>query len=223
MAKMTKGNVIIQFTVYTTSEWESHKSAVLPKGLPAFEALDDGKTKVKVGDGVKTWENLPYIGGDEYVLTKENIIAALEFTPADQAKVGVAGGIASLDAQGKVPANQLPSFVNAIIEVADITQEGDGEEGKIYVDLKTDKTYRWSGTRYTEISASDIVTKSDQNGYIKVNGQQVQVYDLAQDMDSELSAESEKPVKNSVLKAEFDKKVNQADEWILNVGITAAN
>lgn len=221
MAKMVKDNIIIQFTVYTTSEWESHKSAVLPKGLPAFEALDDGKTKVKVGDGVKTWENLPYIGGDEYVLTKENIIAALEFTPADQAKVGVASGIASLDAQGKVPADQLPSYVDDVIELDTIEGAPKGAAGVIYVAKDTGKVYRYAETQYVEISSSDVVTKSDQNGYINVNASPVQVYDITLDMDSELSADSEKPVKNSVLKAEFDKKVNQADEWILNVGITA--
>ena len=33
-------------------------------------------------------------------------------------------------------------------------QEITGEESKIYVDLETNKTYRWGGTTYVEISAS---------------------------------------------------------------------
>ena len=77
---------------------------------------------------------------------------------------GVAGGLAELDANGKVPASQLPSYVDDVIEgylyngrfYSDAAHEHliTPESGKIYTDLATDKTYRWSGTVYTEISAS---------------------------------------------------------------------
>lgn len=46
--------------------------------------------------------------GSDANVTSENVIAALGFTPADSAKVGVADGIASLGTDGKVPAAQLP-------------------------------------------------------------------------------------------------------------------
>lgn len=75
---------------------------------------------------------------------------------------GVANGVASLDSTGKVPSSQLPSFVDDVIEgyyynskfykEAAHTTEITGEGGKIYVDLPTNKTYRWSGTAYVVIS-----------------------------------------------------------------------
>lgn len=58
---------------------------------------------------------------------------------------------------GKVPANQLPSFVDDVVEYGDISLfPGTGENSKIYVALDTGKIYRWSGTQYIEISASEV-------------------------------------------------------------------
>lgn len=88
-------------------------------------------------------------------------------------EMGVAEGVATLTSAGKVPASQLPSFVDDIIEgyldgvhfytdsahttiVTDETGAStDQLGGKIYVDLASNKTYRWSGSAYTQIS-SDI-------------------------------------------------------------------
>ena len=82
--------------------------------------------------------------------------------PADQK--GANNGVAELDATGKVPAAQLPSYVDDVIEgyysggkfykEAAHTNVITGEAGKIYVDLTTNKTYRWGGTAFAEISAS---------------------------------------------------------------------
>lgn len=62
---------------------------------------------------------------------------------------------------GKIPASQLPSYVDDVIEgyyyngafYSDLshTEEITGETGKIYVDLATGNTYRWSGTVYAQI------------------------------------------------------------------------
>lgn len=82
--------------------------------------------------------------------------------PADQK--GANNGVAELDATGKVPSAQLPSYVDDVIEgyysggkfykEAAHTNVITGEAGKIYVDLTTNKTYRWGGTAFAEISAS---------------------------------------------------------------------
>lgn len=80
--------------------------------------------------------------------------------------IGLAGGVASLDSTGKVPSSQLPSYVDDVIEGyyyngqfytdSAHTQPITPETGKIYVDLDTNKTYRWGGTTYVEISQSTI-------------------------------------------------------------------
>lgn len=81
--------------------------------------------------------------------------ASLGFTPLNANLKGAANGVAELDATGKVPASQLPSYVDDVLEYDN--QAGfptTGETGKIYVAKNTNKTYRWSGSGYVEISAS---------------------------------------------------------------------
>lgn len=63
--------------------------------------------------------------------------------------VGKPNGIAQLDESGKVPAEQLPSYVDDVLEFATINDFPEvGESGKIYVDISTSKGYRWSGSTY---------------------------------------------------------------------------
>lgn len=85
-----------------------------------------------------------------------NDIAELQAeVDAIQASIGANDGIATLDNTGKVPASQLPSYVDDVIEVDDFaTLPITGETGKIYITLDTNKTYRWTGSTYVEISSS---------------------------------------------------------------------
>lgn len=60
---------------------------------------------------------------------------------------------------GKVPAAQLPSYVDDVLEYANLAAfPATGESGKIYVALDTNLTYRWSGSAYVEISPSPDLT-----------------------------------------------------------------
>jgi hypothetical protein len=55
---------------------------------------------------------------------------------------------------GKVPASQLPSYVDDVVEVANYAAlPSTGETGKIYITIDTNKVYRWSGSAYIEIAA----------------------------------------------------------------------
>ena len=49
----------------STTNWLTNESVVLLKGEVGIEFLADGKAKMKVGDGIKTWTQLPYFGGEE--------------------------------------------------------------------------------------------------------------------------------------------------------------
>lgn len=62
--------------------------------------------------------------------------------------------IATLEA-GKIPASQLPSYVDDVIEYNTTKpRPSTGEAGKIYVNTDDNKTYRWGGSAYVEISQS---------------------------------------------------------------------
>lgn len=58
---------------------------------------------------------------------------------------------------GKVPSEQLPSYVDDVTEYADVESfPATGEFGKIYVALDTGYTYRWSGSEYIQIGGQDL-------------------------------------------------------------------
>lgn len=58
---------------------------------------------------------------------------------------------------GKVPASQLPSYVDDVVEYESKSAfPATGEEGKIYVDKSTNLTYRWSGSTYIMIGGGDL-------------------------------------------------------------------
>ena len=69
-------------------------------------------------------------------------------------------------ADGKVPAAQLPSFVDDVLEYDAMSSfPATGEDGKIYIDKETNKTYRWSGTQYVEISQSLALGETESTAY----------------------------------------------------------
>ena len=89
-----------------------------------------------------------------------------DITVADSTKIptsqkGAANGVASLDGSGKVPAAQLPSYVDDVIEAAALPTTG--ETGKIYIKTGDNTVWRWTGSAYVEISVgtgtADAATK----------------------------------------------------------------
>lgn len=79
---------------------------------------------------------------------------------------GQPGGLAELDSTGKVPAAQLPSYVDDVVEYSTKAQfPQTGETGKIYVAKDTNLTYRWTGTQYLEISQSLALGETPSTAY----------------------------------------------------------
>ena len=79
---------------------------------------------------------------------------------------GQPSGLAELDSTGKVPAAQLPSYVDDVLEFSTKDQfPQTGETGKIYVAKDTNLTYRWTGTQYLEISQSLALGETSSTAY----------------------------------------------------------
>ena len=93
----------------------------------------------------------------------------------DTSLKGSQGGVAELDETGKVPASQLPSYVDDVVEgylssgkfykESSYVTEIPGESGKIFTDLATNKVYRWSGTSYTVISETLALGETSSTAY----------------------------------------------------------
>jgi hypothetical protein len=121
----------------------------VPGGLA--DAPNDGKPYVR--------KSLAWDPFDDDMLLKE-----------DKTNKGAVSGYAPLDASSKVPAINLPAYVDDVLEYANLASfPATGTTGIIYVDLATNKVYRWSGSAYIEISPSpgstDAVPEGSTNLY----------------------------------------------------------
>ena len=68
--------------------------------------------------------------------------------------------------EGKVPAAQLPSYVDDVEEYDSISEfPAEGESGKIYIDKTTNLQYRWSGSGYAIISESLALGETASTAY----------------------------------------------------------
>ena len=126
------------------------------------------RTMINVADGAQA-NTVTSVAGrtGAVVVNKSDVglgnVANVEQIPLSQKSV--ANGVCPLDSDAKVPSAYLPSYVDDVIEgyyvdgthfYSDSSHTAliTGEAGKLYTDLTNNKTYRWGGSTYVEISAS---------------------------------------------------------------------
>lgn len=201
----------------------------------------NGKVDKEQGKGLSTND---YTTADKEKLAGINLN---NYIPTSQK--GANSGVAELDVNGKVPSSQLPSYVDDVIEgyynsnddrfyeestyITEITPE----VGKSWVDISTNKTYRWTGSVYVRVDegvqlgeTSDTAYRGDRGkvAYDDSQANKTHIGDLSQlqttaktdlvsaineaaqtiTIDSALSATSENPVQNKVIKGALDEKVD---------------
>jgi hypothetical protein len=150
--------------------------------------LETDTRKLKFGDGITPWNSLEYSGAniDNNLLleTVDDRVASLiqagnnisinyndslNILTIGATGLQLAGNYATLT-NGKIPSSQLPSYVDDVVEYSNLAALPlSGESDKIYITLNNNKTYRWSGSAYIEISASpgssDAVPEGSVNLY----------------------------------------------------------
>ena len=125
-----------------------------------------------------------YSGGSKVLTSHQDISGKM-----DANLKGAANGVAELDSSGKVPSSQLPSYVDDVLEYANLSSfPATGETGKIYIAKDTNKEYRWSGTAYVEISASLALGETSSTAYRGDRGKVA--YDHASDANKLTTATS---------------------------------
>jgi Cu/Ag efflux protein CusF len=117
---------------------------------PIFTAWDKSTgisiTKSQVSDFAHNHDDRYYTEAEINTLLNAKLNSSLK---------GSVNGLAELGADGKVPSSQLPSYVDDVLEYTSFSNFPlTGESSKIYISQDTNKTYRWGGSGYIEISAS---------------------------------------------------------------------
>lgn len=72
----------------STSQWESEES-VIPKGMLCVEFTESSETKIKIGNGTKSFSELPYTGNNdlENYFTKSETISEIELAVQSLGKI----------------------------------------------------------------------------------------------------------------------------------------
>lgn len=140
---------------------------------------------------------------------------------------GIANGVAELDANGLIPSNQLPSYVDDVIEgylndnkfykepehITEIT----GETGKIYIDLISNKTYRWSGSAFAIISETIALGETSSTAYRGDRGKAA--YEHSQTAHAPVNAEENQNAFSAVTVGSATVSANsKTDTLILEAG-----
>ena len=103
----------IQLRHDTAANWKANETIVLLAGELGFET---DTNKFKIGDGVKTWAELPYAVKDEIALTDENVTTTNDFTAT--VNIGTfnvpESGSGTIAAQGKT----LKEFLSGLFAQA---------------------------------------------------------------------------------------------------------
>lgn len=120
-------------------------------------ALDDIKGIPGTGSGDMLSSVYDPNGKNADAFSMDNMVEGTDtkiLTAAERTAIGNISNKADL-VEGKVPATQLPSYVDDVLEYANLASfPATGESGKIYIALDTNLTYRWSGSVYVSISSS---------------------------------------------------------------------
>lgn len=103
------------------------------------------------------------------IASNDTDISNLQTNKEDKSDKGAANGYCPLDGSMLVPAANLPSYVDDVLEFANLAAfPVTGEAGKIYVALDTNFQYRWSGATYID-TTSKVDAVNGKVGNVTIN------------------------------------------------------
>lgn len=170
----TLGKSVPSNAVFTDTTYSAATASA--EGL--MSAADKSKLDGIAAGANKTTVDSSFVSNSTNPVQSKVVKAALD-NKLETSLKGAANGLAELDANGKVPSTQLPSYVDDVIEgyyynskfykESAHTTEITGESGKIYVNLAEgsdqNKTYRWSGSAYVVISETLALGETASTAY----------------------------------------------------------
>lgn len=170
---------------------------------PALKILIEDKTKDTTIDILSNIDNYPTVKTPFTKFVNDTI----------DTRRGQNNGVASLDDKGKIPSEQLPSYVDDVLEgyyqdethfiekyIDNVPVYYTPESGKIYVDISEDtensgKTYRWSGTQYVVISETIVIGEVKGTAYDGAKGKYLS--DKVTTIDTNLAKTNENVTENT--------------------------
>ena len=226
---ITMNGIEIYLDTRTTAQWAT-VSRVIPKGFVCVELTADSKCKMKCGDGVLTYADLPYVGGDLDMTQINNAIlnALTDYYTKTETDTAISDAIGNLGTlfrfKGRVDTvNDLPASDNQQGDVYLVGAENAGEFSEYY----------WTGTYFdfmgktTSVDLTDYYKKSDVDGLLdnkvdKVDGKGLSTEDFTTELKNRLNSlenydDTALTARVSVIEDDY---IKSTDKLILNCSIT---
>lgn len=165
---ITMNGIEIYLDTRTTDQWTT-VSRVIPKGFICVELTTDGKCKMKCGDGINTYANLPYVGGDlDMTKISESIAIILaDYYTKTETDNAISDAISNL--------GNLFRFKGRVDSI-DKLPVSDNQQGDIYLvgleDASEFEEYYYTGTFFdylgktTSIDLIDYYKKTEINNLL---------------------------------------------------------
>lgn len=157
----------IKLYQYADSTWREVGGTAVTSLTSLFPDIGGNGLKfVRINAGQTAFEYVNVPGGGDLLST--NNLSDVASASASRDNLGLTALLlAKADlVGGKVPAAQLPAYVDDVLEYANLAAlPGAGESGIIYVTLDDNKTYRWSGSSYTVISDTLALGETSATAY----------------------------------------------------------
>lgn len=177
-----------------TQYWRGDKSwQILDKnavGLGNVDNTADSTKNVLSASRLTTARNIngiPFDGTNSIVINAEDSTLRIPYS-----EKGVANGVATLDTNGLIFTTQLPSYVDDVLEFANLSSfPSVGESGKIYIAVDNNKTYRWSGSTYVYITSGAVDSVNGKTGVVVLNKSDVGLSNV------DNTSDANKPISNA--------------------------
>lgn len=226
---ITMNGVEIYLDTRTTAQWAT-VVRVIPKGFVCVELTTDNKCKMKCGDGVQTFADLPYIGGDLDMTAINNAIttALTNYYTKTETDNAISEAIGNL--------GTLFRFKGRVDTVNDLPAS-DNQQGDVYLvgaeDAPEYQEYYWTGTFFdymgktTSISLIDYYKKSEVDNLLnnkvdKIEGKGLSTEDFTTELKNRLNSlenydDTALTARVAAIEGDY---IKSTDKLILNCSIT---
>lgn len=213
-------NVKVLNVTKTTEQWAAETS-VISKGLLCVELAAEGKTMIKIGDGVKTYDQLPYITDGSFNIseyfTKDEVSAEIE------SKISALGDIMRIKGV-KETTEQLPPTGNSVGDIWFVGSVGETSDSFAEYVWTADNKFEFLGKVQTDPGSQYILpvaTKETLGGIklgdsLTVDDQGVVTIPVATDTTPGLLSPEDKTAITELAEYDLTEFIKNTDALTLN-------